>query len=196
MEEKDMSRDITGFFTGHRPAGFGGYDESLPVIVWAKAELEKAIRRGVERGYLHWISGLALGWDTWAAEAVIAVRKENPDVRLIAASPFPSQATRWPKESRIRHEAIRKAADLVVEVSQDPYAAWKMLARDKWMVDRASVGVAGYDGSEKGGTAHTVGYCGKAGIPWLRIDPKTMTTGWNMPDKNPVSQTRATLPGV
>ena len=65
-------------FTGYRP-------DKLPFVEDKKDEqylkfrerLLQVINRLVERGYTDFISGVALGFDTWAAEDIIALKKEN-----------------------------------------------------------------------------------------------------------------------
>ena len=61
-------------FTGHRPNKLGGYDEKCNKIVDIKNALLYDIIRAYEKGYTNFISGMAIGVDTWAAEAVIRLR--------------------------------------------------------------------------------------------------------------------------
>ena len=69
--------------------------------------LTKTIRDCNESyGINTFISGGALGVDQWAAEAVVLLREEHPDIKLIIARPFPSQADKWPWESRMDHARL------------------------------------------------------------------------------------------
>ena len=59
-------------FTGYRP-------EKMPFIenkkderyVYFREQELKVINRLIERGYTHFISGVAMGFDTWVAEDVL-----------------------------------------------------------------------------------------------------------------------------
>ena len=53
------------------------------MAVWVKERLREAIMRAVTRGVVTFISGGALGVDSWAAEIVIELREERR--RLSAA---------------------------------------------------------------------------------------------------------------
>lgn len=161
---------ISVCFTGHRPDKLGGYNESNPTAKYVKSALAKHIKQLVEQGHQEFISGGALGIDTWAAEIVLEFKKAQPYIRLIIAKPFPSQDKVWPEESKIRFRKMCDEADEVVDVSPDPYDAKKMMDRNKWMVDRADVVVAVWDGSS-GGTGNCVTYAKKKAKNIILIDP-------------------------
>ena len=62
--------------------------------------LYRVIARLAERGYTDFISGVALGFDTWVAEDVLRLREDNSAVTLECAVPFPEQAEKWSTEDR------------------------------------------------------------------------------------------------
>ena len=51
-------------------------------------------------GYQTFITGMAYGVDIWAGQIVVELRKNNPDLHLIAAIPFPGFESRWSNEWR------------------------------------------------------------------------------------------------
>ena len=144
-------------FTGHRPDKLGGYDERNPLAEFVKDELRRIVRSLITEGARKFICGGALGVDTWAAEIVLSLREEFPDIYLLIAKPFPSQAVRWNTDAITRFEFICSCANEVMNVNPDPYAVWKMQARNGWMVDHSDVVVCVWDGS-KGGTANCHNY--------------------------------------
>jgi uncharacterized phage-like protein YoqJ len=148
----------------------GGYDENNPRARYVKGALAKQIKQLVEQGYQEFISGGALGIDTWAAEIVLEFKKAQPHIRLIIAKPFPSQDKIWPEASKVRFKQMCEASDEVINVSPDPYDPKKMMDRNKWMVDRADVVVAVWDGSP-GGTGNCVTYAKKKSKNIILIDP-------------------------
>ena len=159
-------------FTGHRPDKLGGYDENKPIIKWVKKELEEAIDKAIEAGFTTFISGGALGVDQWAAEIIIEKKEKYPNIKLVIAKPFPSQGRKWPASSRKRFHKICESADVVVDVSPDPYTREKMMRRNQWMVNKSDMVIAVWDGSA-GGTADAVDKAIEAGKPIYRINPKS-----------------------
>lgn len=170
------------FFTGHRPkALWNGYPPFDKVYDTRRAALYdthkvlvlEAINKCIEAGYNTYISGGAQGMDLLAAECVMEKRAQFPHVRLIIARPFPSQHSTKPEFSKAYIRSIEFAADSVVDVSPDPYSPAKMQIRNAWMVDHAKMGIALYDGSQKGGTYNCITYAKQQGKFILVIDPST-----------------------
>ena len=149
-------------FTGHRPAKLGGYDESTTTIVDIKYKLKDIILHAIHAGYHVFISGMALGVDTWAAEIIMDIKADpkfaDKDIRLIAAVPFPGFNSRWPQHSIDRYQRILDAADEIVYINPEGYAAWKLDARNKWMVEHAYLLIAVWNGDYKSGTYNCIRY--------------------------------------
>ncbi len=176
-------------FTGHRPTKLGGYAAN-PISLWVKQELHEAIERAAKKGVKTFISGGALGVDQWAAEIVIKVRTERPKsygtfekpIELVIARPFPSQPNKWPQESKRQYEKLLQRADRIIEVSDDPYASWKLQKRNEWMVDNSDAVIAVWDGSQSG-TGNCVKYAMKQKKPVLVIDPVKQIQKWILEGK-------------
>lgn len=164
-----MNLDLnkTAFFTGHRPDKLGGYNENNPIATWVKAQLKEAISQAVLLGYDTFISGGAQATDQWAAEIVL-----EKGLRLIVARPFPSQKIKWPAAAQARFQKICDRAETVIDVSPDPYEVWKMQIRNEWMVDRALLGIAVWDGSA-GGTRNCLMYAQRKRRRLCLINPRT-----------------------
>lgn len=154
--------------TGHRPDKLGGYGDNNPVEHWVKEHL-RVVFDHFRPEYI-W-SGMALGTDQWAAE--VAVDRGYP---FKAAVPFKGQESRWPLDSRLHYGRLLEAAQEVVIVTEGDYAVWKMQRRNEYMVDRADLVVAVWDGSD-GGTANCVKYALDQGKQVVVIDPKEYKNG-------------------
>jgi uncharacterized phage-like protein YoqJ len=96
---------------------------------------------------------MAQGWDIALALAAIKLR-----IPLTCAIPFNGQQNQWPLEDRKRFDKVISLADTIKVVSPGPYAAWKMEARNRWMVDNSDIVLALYNGDPKGGTANCIKY--------------------------------------
>lgn len=137
-------------FTGHRPDKMElGEKEIKPL-------LEKAIDEAIEKGYVTFITGMAEGVDTWAAEIVLERKKKNPNLHLICALPHPRFESRRSLAEKMRFNKIIKKADLVREIN-DHYFTGCYQVRNEWMVDRVSLVIAVFNG-RKSGTKNTIQY--------------------------------------
>ncbi len=131
-------------------------------------DLEKEIRKAIAEGYTTFITGMAYGVDIWAGEIVIALKKEHPEIRLIAAVPFPGFEDRWSAEWKRRYQELLHKADLVRYIC-DKYSASAYQRRNEWMVDRSTRVIAVFNG-EPSGTKNTIDYANKVGVPVVVLD--------------------------
>ena len=160
-------------FTGHRPAKFPWkYDENDPQCVELKAVLARQIEKLAAAGVTDFYTGMALGVDTWAAIAVLDLRKRNPAIKLRCVLPCEGQETKWSTSAQILYKDILGDADSVEYVKRT-YDRKCMLERNQRLVDSAALLLAVYNGEKRGGTAATVRYAQKAGREILVIDPIT-----------------------
>ena len=159
-------------FTGHRPRKFPwGYNEADARCVALKETLAKEIAKLVNAGYTDFFSGMAEGTDTWAALAVLALKKENPALKLHCILPCEGQADEWSASARELYHSILAQADEVVYVSWE-YREGCMLERNRYLVDHAACLLAVYNGEWRGGTAMTVRYARKLGREIILLNPK------------------------
>lgn len=158
-------------FTGHRPKSFPWkYDEADPNCVLLKEVLTAQILKLADRGVTDWLTGMAQGTDLWAAEAVLSLRKERPAMRLHCILPCEGQEIRWTASAQERYHSILRRADEVIYVNQE-YSPKCMMERNRYLVDRSSILLAVYNGTQRSGTGATVNYARKLGREIIVIDP-------------------------
>lgn len=160
-------------FTGYRPEKLP-FRENESDIAYQRFRktLYKIISRMAELGYCDFISGVAMGFDTWVAEDVLCLKEDNPSVTLECAVPFPGQADKWSERDRARRDRILEASDSVTCVS-DEYTKSAFFLRNRYMVDRADAIVCCFDG-KTGGTAYTVEYAKRQGKIIIQLNPTDM----------------------
>ena len=158
-------------FTGHRPKKFPwGYDETDARCAALKQELAGQIVKLADAGYTDFFSGMAEGADTWAALAVLALKKEIPALKLHCVLPCEGQADPWSASARELYYSILEQADDVVYVSRE-YSEGCMLKRNRYLVDHAACLLAVYNGERRGGTAMTVRYARKLSREVIVLPP-------------------------
>lgn len=164
-------RETTCCFTGHRPEKLPWGDrEKDPRCVALKRRLVAAVRDAYEKGYRHFLCGMAQGGDFYFAEAVLALRARCSDVRLEAALPCAGQADAWPEPVRERYNAILRQCDAET-LLQEAYTPGCMRRRDRYMVRRSSLLIALYGGIP-GGTAFTIREALNDGLTIVQLAPE------------------------
>ncbi len=139
-------------FTGHRPDKLGGYGSVNPLRDQIMLQVRGALIRYGFGSNDQAISGMALGFDQWAANACVGLH-----IPFTAAVPFVGQEASWPVDAQARYRELLGKAKKVEIVSSGGYAALKMQRRNEWMVDRCDMLLAVWDGSP-GGTANCIAY--------------------------------------
>lgn len=160
-------------FTGYRPEKMP-FEENMQDENYLsfREELCKVINHLIECGYTHFLSGVATGFDTWVAEAVLELQKENKDLHLECVIPCPDQDKKWEQTDKDRRQMILELADQSTLVSEH-YSRDCFFARNRYMVDKSDVVVCAYDG-QKGGTAYTVKYALRQNKIVIQINPSTL----------------------
>lgn len=164
-------RRLVCMFTGHRPQGlpFGGRETDARCVA-LKARLSELIEEMIAKnGVTAFFTGMALGVDTYAAEAVLSAKIAHPEIKLFAAVPCRDQAARWHTEDRLRYEALLARCDRRF-LLQEVYTPDCMHKRNRFMADHAAFCIAVWSGAP-GGTGSTVKYAEKAGLRVTVVDP-------------------------
>ena len=154
-----MDKNRTCFFTGHR---------DIPEYVQhlINAKLLETIDGLYGKGYVNFICGGAVGFDTMAAKAVLE-RKKELDIRLVLYLPCKDQDKKFSPKQKAEYQAILESADEVL-VMYEHYVRGCMHARNRKMADDSSKCVA-FCTEKTGGTAYTVNYADKKGIEIIMI---------------------------
>ncbi len=131
-------------FTGHRTLGEDFYAEKLLI----------AIEKAVEKGARIFLCGMAVGFDLLAAEFVLSLKVENPEIQLIACIPCEGQDKYYSKEDKIRYHNVLTCVDKRVVLSEHYYKGC-MQVRDKYMAEGADELIC-YCTNRASGTGYTL----------------------------------------
>ena len=112
-------------------------------------------------------AGGALGFDTFAAQTVLDMKKEYPQLRLILVLPCEDQTRGWRSEDIAVYEDIKRRSDKVVYVSRE-YTPDCMHRRNRHLVDHSGTCIC-YLTRDSGGTAYTVDYARREGLHVINI---------------------------
>lgn len=153
-------KERTCCFTGHR---------IIPEkdISHLQKRLEKTVIDLVEKGYRYFGAGGALGFDTMAAQTILKLKKQYPQLRLILVLPCREQTKNWKSDDIAIYNYILEQADKVVYTAESYYNGC-MQKRNRHLVDCSSVCIA-YCTKSTGGTAYTVNYAHSHHIPVIQL---------------------------
>ncbi|MBE5744971.1 MAG: DUF1273 domain-containing protein [Clostridiales bacterium] len=144
---KEVEKPITSCaFTGHRIL-----DNDFSIL-----KLKKEIKNLIERGVVVFYCGMAPGFDLLAGEIVVKYKMKYKDIKLYACIPCVNQEKYYCAEDKKRYAQLYKKADETT-ILFEQYTKGCMLARDRFMADKADVLLA-YCKKDTGGTAYTVKY--------------------------------------
>ena len=166
---------VTIAITGHRPGKLPcGYAYLPEQSVWAKRFFGRMVnglmKFSAKYGHIRVLSGMALGVDQLFALAALEAKKQGADLELTACVPCHNYSRKWRYENKRTYDAILKEADSVEYVVDGEYTADCLELRNRYMVDRANLLLAVWDGS-RSGTANCVRYAESKGVKVQRITP-------------------------
>ncbi len=162
-------RDTVCCFTGHRPVKLPwGTNEADPRCIALKEQIAAALEGIYESGYRHFICGMAIGCDTYFADAVLAMKGLHQDVTLEAAIPCENQADKWNGKQKDHYASILRQCDQLTYVSRQ-YSPTCMMKRNEYMIDHSSLLLACFNGRSSG-TMKTILYAERSGVRTIILD--------------------------
>lgn len=152
------------FFTGHRI--IGAKKRSI-IEGWLREEILDKINHKIDV----FITGGAVGFDTMAAEQVLFMKEDYPNIKLYLYLPCTNHDALWNENQRDRFAVIKNLADKICYVTNDVYTEGCMRKRNKAMVDVADCGIA-YIKTDHSGAAQTMKMAQEKGIDVINIANK------------------------
>lgn len=121
--------------TGYKQHELGIFDEKNPGIRFIKKALKNRFRTLLDEG-LEWVilSG-QLGVETWAAEVVLDMKVEFPQLKYAVLTPFLEQEKRWNETKQENYRMIIENADFHRSLTSKPYEApWQFIEKNKFFL--------------------------------------------------------------
>ena len=115
------------------------------------------------------LSGMAIGYDTWFVEVGLEL-----GIPFVAYVPCEGQEALWTPAQRKHYRQLLSKAQEVKLVSTGPYAAYKMLQRNRALVKDCELLIACYNGDLTGGTHHCIKTAREQGRKVIEFDPDAL----------------------
>ena len=163
------------FVTGYKPHELGIFNNNHAGIPIIKRALENQFRALIDEG-LEWvvISGQQ-GIESWAAEVVIELKKEFPELKYSVITPFLEQEKNWNEAKQTAYTHIINNADFVTSVTKRPYEApWQFIEKDNFIIDNTDGILVVYDEDNEGSPKYVLRlaekYCEAHNYELLKIN--------------------------
>ena len=154
-------------FTGNRPQKLPWKDNENSVeCVVVKQRISEEIENAIFDGYDTFISGMALGGDTYFAEAVLNLKKKHK-ISLVCALPCKEQSKSWKYSDKKRYDNILACADEIIYTGET-YTRFCMHVRNRFMVEHSSRIIV-LDTDNDGGTKFTKALALKKNLQIIEI---------------------------
>ncbi len=111
-----------------------------------KKRIAVLIREKIENGFNCFLKGMAIGIDSYAAEIVISLKKEFPNISLYDIVPCANQSCKWNDAQVSRYNSILKQCDNII-VLQDAHTSDCMQKRNRYMVEHSKCVIAIWNGT-------------------------------------------------
>lgn len=129
--------------------------------------LERTVRVLIGQGYTRFWTGGAMGFDMMAAQTIVRLKQEFPQLSLSLALPCERHWRRWPQQEKMALCALLEQVEDVVYVSRS-YSKLCMLLRNRYLVEQSSACVC-FCVRKKSGTGYTMRYAEQCGLSVLNL---------------------------
>lgn len=148
-------------FTGHRDISAMAFHELMD-------RMEPLAMRLIQNGYKYFVCGGAIGFDTFAATYVCALKKRGFDVQLVLMLPCRNQTAKWSQYDKMVYNNLLEYADEIIWLA-DRYYSGCMQKRNRAMVDASSACICYLNSTSHSGTRQTVDYAYATGVPVVNV---------------------------
>ena len=128
------------------------------------------VQEAYDKGYRTFITGMADGFDMYAAAEVMALKAKHNDIRLVCAVPYPEQIKEMksPADRFVYNLAMRDANEIVIVNNSFFKDCYRQ--RNLFMVEHSSLLIAAADLNSRSGSVQTVNMAKRANIPVMHIN--------------------------
>lgn len=139
--------------SGYKQHELGVFDDKHPGVAIIKKAIRRQLIQLIEEEQLEWVilSG-QLGVETWAAEVIMDLQMDFPQLKYAVITPFLDQEKNWKEDKQEKYQEILMFADHHTSVTNRPYEGpWQFREKNKFVIRNTDGMLIVYD-DEKGGS--------------------------------------------
>ncbi|SFL23446.1 Uncharacterized SPBc2 prophage-derived protein YoqJ [Paenibacillus sp. 1_12] len=137
--------------TGYKATELGIFSMKHPGIAIIKKAIAKQVTALMDEG-LEWVivSG-QWGVEVWAAEAVIELKQQYPNLQLAVITPFLEQEEKWSDDKKEIYNHMLQHADYVNSVTKSKYEGpWQFKEKNRFLLRNSDGMILLYDEETEG----------------------------------------------
>lgn len=137
--------------SGYKPFELGIFQKDHPSVLFIKKAIKKELIPMIDEG-LEWvlISG-QLGVELWAAEVVLELKLDYPELKLAIITPFLDQEASWNENNKEWYESILAQADFIDSVTKKGYEKpWQFRIKNQFFIEKSNAMLLLYDQEKEG----------------------------------------------
>ncbi|MBI5975377.1 SLOG family protein [Staphylococcus canis] len=141
----------TIYITGYKSFELGIFKNDAREVTYLKKFITQKLIQLLDEG-LEWvlIQG-QIGIELWAAECVLALKKDYPDLKLGIITPFLDYTSKWNEMNQHYYHKIIEQADYQNSIYQDSYQGpYQFQQADQFMLDHTDMTLLIYDDEMEG----------------------------------------------
>ncbi|MBM7094365.1 DUF1273 family protein [Bacillus sp. H-16] len=149
--------------TGYKPNELGIFDEKHPHLPFLKDAIKEKLRALKEEIDFKWlITSGQPGVEQWAAEALLALKNDYPDLQLATLAPFYEQEERWKEVWKATYEMIWSNSDFTDYITKRPYENPAQLRmKNQFIIEKSHAFLVLYDEFTPGSPDYYLTYAKK-----------------------------------
>lgn len=141
--------------SGYRSYELGVFQSKDPKVTVVKEAITQFIRQRIDDGVDWIITGPQLGVEQWTSEAVIALKKEYPDLKVAIMMPFAQFGNQWNEDNQNTLAQLVSSVDFSDQVSDAPYHSPQQLRNyQTFMLTHTDEALLIYDPENEGKPAY------------------------------------------
>lgn len=132
--------------TGYRAHELNIFSQKHEAIPFIRKAVENRLVPLLEEG-LEWIiSPGGYGFDLWACEAAIGLKRDYPQLKISIMTAYANPDEKWKEDRKAYYEGILRQVDHHASVSKQPYeGVWQLTARDSLLLRKTDAMLLFYD---------------------------------------------------
>ncbi len=165
----------TACFSGHRPEKIPINLKSIFIENDFKDLIYEKICEAYDNGYRTFITGMARGFDTYAAYSVVRLRNSSPDksdIVLIGVSPYRTEKQRLRPGDKFKYHNLEIFCDEMIYLNEE-YTPSCYHERNHFMVDHSSLLIS-LCFEDRSGTSATINYAKRKGLRIESVDTSSL----------------------
>ena len=118
-------------------------DETTTDIIDLKERIHATIEALIWAGYTRFLTSATRGIELWAAEAVLDLEVEYPEVTLEVVVPYTGHSKKWAAPIKERYDEVLAKADTVTHLNHET-SKGAVFTRNHYLLDNCSSMITAY----------------------------------------------------